>query len=363
VSPRLADFLRDHRDAILDSWEAEVRRLPAAQSPPQPEPRGHLALLLGSITERIAAQPQVAGADIGQGAVPAGHGLERLGEDFDLRQVVRELRLLRRCVPRLWEAQSPADTREAEALFHEAVDEAVEALAARSMERLRASEAQRKRWEEIFTHLGVGVGLVRPGDDVLEDVNPAFARMHGCTREELLGRPLADTFAPESRGMIKRHAAAAHSKIHHEYEVMHVRKDGSRFPVFVHVTALRDESGKVVQRVGTVLDITQRRAAEVERQRLLVDIEAERSRLAAVLDQLPVGVILAEASTGRLVLGNRRVEAIIGKPFIHAEEISGYSQYEGFHLDGRPYAPEEWPMARSLLTGEVVQGEEIVFHR
>ena len=338
-----------------------MRQLPKAQGPLQPAPRSHLSLLLDSITESIAARPQVAGAAIAQGTVQAGHGLERLGEEFDLRQVVRELRLLRRCVPRLWQAQNPADTLEAEALFHEAVDDFVEALAARSMARLRASEAQRKRWEEIFTHLGVGVALVRPGDDVFEDVNPAFARMHSYTREELLGRPLADTFAPESRGMVGRHAAAAHSKTHHEYEVMHVRKDGSRFPVFVHVTALRDESGKVVQRVGTVLDITQRRAAEAERQRLLVDIEAERSRLAAVLDQLPVGVILAEAPGGRLVLGNRKVEAIVGKPFIHAEDISEYSQYQGFHLDGRPYASEEWPLARSLLTGEVVQGEEIVF--
>jgi PAS domain S-box-containing protein len=377
VSLRLADFLRSHRDTILEAWETEVRRLLPAERLAQPAARDHLPLLLEGIAELISG-PRETGTGLEPGTAPGGLSLERLGEGFDLRQVVRELRLLRRCVLRLWQAQGTPDTAEAVSTFHEAVDEAVEALVARytrareqaaqtqaeqSQARLSASEAQRKWWEEIFTHLGVGVALVRAEDGVLEDVNPAFARMHGYAREELLGRPLADTFAPESRGMLARHAAVTHSKLHHEYEAMHIRKDGSRFPAFSHVTALRDESGKVVQRACTVLDITQRRAAELERQRLLMDIEAERSRLAAVLDQLPAGVILAEASSGRLLLGNRQVATILGRPFIPSEQIEGYSDYQGFHLEGRPYAPHEWPMARSLLTGEVVQGEEIVFHR
>ncbi len=374
---RLADFLSSRRDAILDVWEAEVRQLPESQSLSQPALRVHLSLLLDGIME-LSSRPREAAGESRPGTAPEIHALERLEEGFEPRQVVREYRLLRRCVQRLLPADGSTDTLEAATLFHEAVDMAVEAVVARytlarqqaeraqaehSLARLSASEAQRKRWEEIFTHLGVGVVLARAEDDVITDANPAFARMHGYTREELIGRSLADTFAPESRGMLARHAAATHSKLHHEYEAMHARKDGSRFPAFTHVTALKDESGKVVQRVGTVLDITQRRAAEHERQRLLADIEAERSRLAAVLDQLPAGVVLAEPPSGRLVLGNRQVESIIGRPFFHSEDIHGYNDYQGFHLDGRRYMSEEWPMARSLLTGEVVQGEEIVFYR
>jgi PAS domain S-box-containing protein len=377
VPLRLADFLRSHRDAILEAWEAELRKLPAAQRLSQPVLRDHMPVLLDWIAERISRhqEPEV---DFEPGPVPGLHAVQRLGEGFGLRQVVMEYRLMRRCVLRLWQSEGVTDTLQAAAVFHEAVDEAVEAaftwyIQAReqaaqvkveqSLARLDASEAQRKRWEEIFTHLGVGVALVRAEDDVLEDVNPAFARMHGHSREELIGRPLADTLAPESRGMLVRHAAAAHSKLHHEYESMHLRKDGSRFPAFTHVTALRDESGKVVQRAGTFLDITQRRTAEVERQRLLMDIEAERSRLATVLDQLPAGVVLAEASSGRVVLANRQVELIRGRPFMQADHFSGYSEYQGFHLDGRPYTREEWPLVRSMLRGEVVQGEEIVFYR
>jgi len=377
VPLRLAEFLRSHRDTILEAWEAEVRKLPAAQSQPRPTLRDHMPELLDWIAERIF-QLREPGGEFRPDTAPVLPAVQRQGEGFDLRQVVMEYRMLRRCVLRLWRAKGVTDTLEASAIFHEAVDEAVEAAFTRyvqareqaaqvrveqSQAQLSASEAQRKRWEEIFTHLGVGVALVRAEDDVLEDVNPAFARMHGYTREELIGQPLADTLAPESRGMLVRHAAVAQSKLHHEYESMHLRKDGSRFPGFTHVTALRDESGKVVQRAGTVLDITQRRTAEFERQRLLTEIQAERSRLATVLDQLPAGVVLAEASSGRVMLANRQVERIRGRPFMQADHFAGYAKYQGFHLNGRPYAPDEWPLVRSMVTGEVVQGEEIVFYR
>ncbi|HEX8704153.1 MAG TPA: PAS domain S-box protein [Myxococcaceae bacterium] len=534
---RLAEFLRTHRDAILQEWEAQVRQLPAARNLSPAALRDHLPLLLDCISDMMM-RPHEAHVPSGLGSVPDTHALERLGEGFDLNQVVTEYRLLRQCVLKLWSTQGVYDTFEAVTVFHEAVDEAISAsisrylrarertfqaldrisaaaigspnlsaflprllqvlretvpvvdavtvllregdflreessvgvalepgfrlrvgegfagevaatrqplllrdastdprvrsqalrdsglralygvplllenellgvahmgsrssnefsdedlllfrtMAARTtsmvarelahqreqaaraeaeqaLAQVRASASRLRRWEEIFTHLGVGVVLVRGGDDVIEDVNPAFARMHGYTREELLGRQLADTLAPEARGALVRHIAVAQSKPHHEYESMHLRKDGTRFPVFTHITAFRDEHGRTVQRVGTCLDITHRRAAESERQRLMTDIEAERARLAAVLDQLPAGVILAEAPSGRLVMGNRRLASIIGVPFIPAEHVGEYSLYPGFHLDGQPYAPEEWPLARSLLKGEVVNGEEIELQR
>jgi PAS domain S-box-containing protein len=243
-------------------------------------------------------------------------------------------------------------------------ERAARAEAEASLARLRESQARLQRWEQLFTHLGVGVVLVRDPGDLIEDVNPAFARMHGYSREELMGRPLSDTLAPEARGVLARHAAAARSKPHHEYEAMHQRRDGSRFPALTHVSALRDAQGGVTLRAGTVMDITPRRAAELERQRLLATIEAERARLAAVLDQMPAGVIIAEAPSGRLVLGNRQVELLLGQPFHAANDVAEYGlSYRGFHPDGRPYAPEEWPMTRSLLHGEVVTGEEIEMER
>jgi signal transduction histidine kinase len=43
--------------------------------------------------------------------------------------------------------------------------------------------------------------------------------------------------------------------------------------------------------------------------------------------------------------------------------VNDYIQYQGFHHDGRPYAAEEWPLARSILSGEIVYAEEIEYLR
>ena len=94
------------------------------------------------------------------------------------------------------------------------------------------------------------------------------------------------------------------------------------------------------------------------------ELEAERARLEAVLRQMPSGVIIAEAPSGKLILGNEQVERIWRRPFRPATDFEEYpDQYEIFHPDGRPYQLEERPLARSIRTGEVVTAEEIGFLR
>jgi signal transduction histidine kinase/ActR/RegA family two-component response regulator len=39
--------------------------------------------------------------------------------------------------------------------------------------------------------------------------------------------------------------------------------------------------------------------------------------------------------------------------------IAEYGKLTGLHQDGRPYAKTEWPLARALLSGETVTGEEV----
>ena len=97
--------------------------------------------------------------------------------------------------------------------------------------------------------------------------------------------------------------------------------------------------------------------AERERERMLERAEAERGRLEAVLQQLPAGVVIADAATGRILHSNRQVEEILRRPLPPA--LERYEEYRGFHPDGRPYRAEEWPLARAIRSGEVVVGEEI----
>ncbi len=142
----------------------------------------------------------------------------------------------------------------------------------------------------------------------------------------------------------------------YEVEYRIVRTDGEVRWLRARGRLLCDRSGAPVQLTGVCSDVTDAKTAELERERLLAQIGLERERLETVLRQMPAGVVIAEAPSGRILLANDQMKAIwrasipLGEP-LEADVC--------FHADGRAYAPEEWPLARSIRDGEVVIGEEL----
>src|SRR5271157_964169 len=100
-----------------------------------------------------------------------------------------------------------------------------------------------------------------------------------------------------------------------------------------------------------------------EREMVLQDLETARKRLEAVLQQMPAGVIVAEAPSGRFVLANAQVQEIWRQPFVAAADFHEYGGYSGMDAAGRAYLPHQWPLARSIVMGEIVKDEEISFQR
>jgi PAS domain-containing protein len=101
----------------------------------------------------------------------------------------------------------------------------------------------------------------------------------------------------------------------------------------------------------------------IKRQQVEAKLTITQLHLDFILQQMPAGVIIAEAPSGRLLLGNQQAEQIWRQPFLRSSSISDYEAWQGFHLDGRPYRAEEWPLARSITSGTVIIGEEIVLLR
>ncbi|AHG93157.1 PAS sensor protein (plasmid) [Gemmatirosa kalamazoonensis] len=93
------------------------------------------------------------------------------------------------------------------------------------------------------------------------------------------------------------------------------------------------------------------------------EAEAERERLNTVLAQLPVGVVIVEAPSGRITAANEAVERIWGQRPATASVERYSNEWTGFHADGRRLASEEWPLARALRGGERVIGETVEIER
>ena len=88
-----------------------------------------------------------------------------------------------------------------------------------------------------------------------------------------------------------------------------------------------------------------------------VNSEIEKKQLSAIVENIPAGIIIAEAPSGKFILANKQIANIWHYPqTAHADE---FKKYKGFHPDGRPYKSYEWPLSRSIRTGETVKDEEI----
>jgi len=92
-------------------------------------------------------------------------------------------------------------------------------------------------------------------------------------------------------------------------------------------------------------DVSDERAAQAA-------LRQSEARLKAVLDNVPVGVVLAEAPEGRLLLGNRRLDEILRRPLELSGGMEEYpAQWEAYHPDGRRVEGRDFPLSRALLTG------------
>jgi len=159
-------------------------------------------------------------------------------------------------------------------------------------------EDQLKQWELIFRSTRVGIALGIGEDKTFSNINPAFAEMHGYTADELKGKPVNMVFPPDEVGRIAEEIRKGYEKGFHVFETWHVKKDGTRFPVSVSVTAVSTETGAPWYRIVNVQDITERYEAE---RRLL----AEQNRLQNIIEGTNVGTWEWNVQTGENIYNNR----------------------------------------------------------
>jgi len=127
---------------------------------------------------------------------------------------------------------------------------------------LREQQEALLRWKHIFEHAEWGIVIGSANGAHIELANPAFARQHGYSPEELIGLPIAALFAPEKREQFLNQIGSNDEPSHQTFESRHLRKDGSTFPVLIDITALKDDLGQVAYRVANVQDITEHKQAE-----------------------------------------------------------------------------------------------------
>lgn len=134
-----------------------------------------------------------------------------------------------------------------------------------ALQEQRLAEEQ-GRYRDLFS-AGFETLIIHRNGLIL-DVNPAAEEMFGVPCDTMLGRYLADLFAPESRDVVRSHSSASTVEM---YEARGQRKDGGL--LWVEVRGKEHQyRGQLVQ-VAAVRDVTQRRQAEAQQLELTIERE------------------------------------------------------------------------------------------
>lgn len=124
-------------------------------------------------------------------------------------------------------------------------------------EKLRKSEEKFRRIVET-----AGEGFILMDENlVIVDVNDAYCKMIGFTREELLGKTPIDLATEEFKQFMLTNRDTILGQEYREFEGSSVAKDGRRVPILVHGNTLRDDRGNVIGNMAFVTDMTEHKKA------------------------------------------------------------------------------------------------------
>ena len=122
-----------------------------------------------------------------------------------------------------------------------------------------------ERFRTIFENTAVGIGLLGLDRRVIS-ANPALCNMYGRTLEELIGQtPDLVTYPEDYAKATDDFADLISGKIdNYQTERRYVRKNGEIFWAHVTMSFVRDSVGAPLYIIGIVIDIDDKKRAQLE---------------------------------------------------------------------------------------------------
>jgi PAS domain S-box-containing protein len=169
---------------------------------------------------------------------------------------------------------------------------------------LRAQSAFRQAMEESLV---TGLRAIDMSGKIIY-VNPAFCRMTGWSREELVGAVAPFPYWPRDSIETLQHNLAltlSGDAPATGFEMRMRRKNGEEMDARFYISPLIDGDGHQSGWMASITDIT-------EPKRVRAELEASHERFVAVLDGLDAAVYVADAANDEILFANRAFKSIYG---------------------------------------------------
>ena len=201
---------------------------------------------------------------------------------------------------------------------------------------LRASE---ERFREMIDALPAAI-YTTDAEGRVTHFNPAAVELSG--RTPVLGEDMwcvsGKLYHPDGTPMpydeCPMAVALREGRVVHGTEVVLERPDGTRVWVTPYATPLHDAEGKIRGGVNMLVDVTERKHFEAERERLLAQQRRDREFLARLIECSPVAIAVVRGTEFEYTLANSAYQAITGWD----EPIIGHTLVDVFPEGARPAA-------------------------
>jgi PAS domain S-box-containing protein len=214
----------------------------------------------------------------------------------------------------------------------------------RSEEFLQESES---RFRSIYENTAVGLAQVSLDFKIIS-ANEAYCNMLGYQEKDLVGRHLKEiTHADVIEENIQKQSNLASGKIdHYRMEKKFIHKNGETVHAILDANLIRDPSGKAIYFLGSVVDITERKQAEM-------DLQSQKELLKGILDSIKdiIGVQLPDHT---MVQYNRAGYELLG---LTKDQIQGKKCYT---LLGRNHPCENCAASRAYISKELETIEKYI---
>jgi len=166
----------------------------------------------------------------------------------------------------------------------------------------RTDSGVEHRYRALLDSAVDGIVILRPDGAVLE-CNESFARLVGRSMDEVVRGAEWEWTASGDRAAARE---TLRRSLDHErvYETIIRQRNGAYVPVEVRAAPVRIAGGPAV--IHTVRDITERRRAELA-------IAEREARLRAIFDHAPLGLGVADLTSGQVITANAAMCAIYGR--------------------------------------------------
>ncbi|HZH28217.1 MAG TPA: PAS domain-containing protein [Azospirillaceae bacterium] len=241
-------------------------------------------------------------------------------------------------------------------ILHEVEDvtELTRAILARrhAEEALAAATAGRRA---VLDSIGEGF-IIMDRDFRIVEINQAGIQIDGRTAAAILGRPFWEVWPATAGTQVEanyRRAMCDRVPVSFEFNYADRSRD-----TWLDVRAYPTDEGLAV----LYRDVTDRKQSEQRLRENEARLRLEREFLDTLIRRAPVGISITEAPSGRALSINDKAIELLGRGGL-GDDMAPYRRSGALHPDGKPYAAEDDPTARTLLRGEVVDRELMIYPR